>query len=411
MQGHFEVSGPSLANAGEPLGVTLPSTPHFDTSGTIVKEGDVWKAVFSRADIGSSKLSGAFDFDKRGKTPLLSGKLDATRLALSDLAPAIGHATSDQKSEEKPASTRPVAANNARLLPDRPFDVPSLRVMNANVLFDIAELDLGSAFEAMRPLRAHLTLDDGVLTLDQLVARTAEGELEGKVALDGRESLPRWTADIHLRGVQLARWLHQKRGKDDPPYISGALDGSLVLRGRGRSVSEILGDTNGEIRMHLSDASLSHLALKAAGLDVAGALKVFASGDKALAIRCNIADLAVTRGVLRPKAFVVSLDNATLWAAGSASLKDEQFDLRVVSSPKDFSPLTLRTPIDVKGTFAHPSVSIEPSRLAGHAAAAVLLGLLNPLAALVPLFDFGARAQARKEDLECASLARRIRVQ
>jgi AsmA family protein len=67
LKGHFEAGGPSLDAAGEPLGVTLPVTPVFSTAGTLVKDGTVWKVVVDHADIGSSKLSGAFTFDKRGE--------------------------------------------------------------------------------------------------------------------------------------------------------------------------------------------------------------------------------------------------------------------------------------------------------------------------------------------------------
>ena len=43
-------------------------------------------------------------------------------------------------------------------------------------------------------------------------------------------------------------------------------------------------------------------------------------------------------------------------------------DLRAVVSPKDFSPLTLRTPILVRGTLGDPAVSIEAGKLVGKAA-------------------------------------------
>jgi uncharacterized protein involved in outer membrane biogenesis len=404
LQGHFKAAGPSLDAAGEPLGVTLPVTPIFNMAGSVVKDGTVWKAVFDHADIGSSKLSGAFTFDKQGKVPLLSGKLQGMRLALGDLGPAIGHAQQIAGAASAPeAQGRP-----GRIIPDHSFDLPSLRVMNANVLFDIDVLDLGTKLlEPLRPARAHLTLDNGVLTLADLDARTAQGELFGMAALDGRSNPAIWATDLHLRNLQLNQWLHQKRGEGDPPYISGKLDGQVKVNGTGRSVAEILGSLNGGARFHMADATLSHLALKAAGLDVAGGVKVLLSGDAALAVHCNVADLVVASGVVRPKVFVVSLDNATIWADGQVSLADETLNVRAVSSPKDFSPLSLRTPIDVKGTLSKPAVSIEASGPMARGGAALLLGLLNPLAAVVPFLDPGSRDAAKKEDSECAALVKR----
>lgn len=405
LRGQFKVVGPSLDAAGAPLGVTLPVTPHFDMEGKLVKEGYVWKVLFDKATIGSSKLTGAFVFDKRGKVALLSGELKGSRLALSDLAPAIGRA--EPLVSKKDAAAAPLHLR--RVIPDHTFDLPSLRAMNANVLFDVADLDLGtSALESFRPARAHLTLEDGVLSLQDLFARTGSGQLSGAASLDGRNSPAVWTTNLQLRDVELDQWIHQKRGQGGPPYIAGKLQGQLKERGTGRSVAEILGNMNGSARFHMSHGSISHLALKAAGLDVAGGLKVLLEGDKPLPILCNIADLSVTKGVIRPKVFVVSLGNATVWATGQVSLKDETLDVQTVSSPKDFSPMTLRTPIDIKGTLEKPSISVQASGLVSRAGAAVLLGLLNPLAALIPFLDPGARKVAHKEDLDCATLVQKM---
>lgn len=407
LQGHFEAAGPSLNAAGEPLGVTLPVTPVFDASGSLVKDGSTWKVVFDHADIGSSKLSGAFTFDKQGKVPLLAGRLQGTRLVLADLGPSIGHAQQIiGSSGAPPAQKRP-----GRLIPDHSFDLPSLRVMNANILFDIDVLDLGTkVLEPLRPARAHLTLNDGVLTLGDLEARTAQGELSGMASLDGRGSPAIWTTDLRLRNLQLSQWLHQRRGEGEPPYLSGKLDGQVKVKGTGRSVAEILGSLKGGARLHMADAMLSHLALKAAGLDVAGGVKVLLMGDGVLPVHCNVADLAIDKGVVRPRVVVMSLDNATIWADGQVSLADETLNVRAVSSPKDFSPLSLRTPIDVRGTLSKPIVSIEASRPVARGGAAVLLGLLNPLAAIVPFLDPGARDAAKKEDSECAALVKFARL-
>ena len=213
LQGHFDLDGPSLDTAGEPLGVTLPVTPKFKAAGTIVKDGAIWKAVFDHADIGSSNLTGAFTFDTGSKVPTLAGRLQGSRLALSDLGPAIGHSAPVAGA----ASQATAASKSGKVIPDHAFDLPSLRVMNANVLFDIDELDLGtSALEPLRPARAHLTLDGGVLTLGDLDMRTAKGELSGMVSLDGRKTPAVWTTDVRIRRLQLDQWLHQKRGARRP---------------------------------------------------------------------------------------------------------------------------------------------------------------------------------------------------
>ena len=164
-----------------------------------------------------------------------------------------------------------------------------------------------------------------------------------------------WTADVRLLGVQLERWLHQAR-KDAPPYITGRLDGRLQVAGSGRSTAEILGSLNGGVGFHIRDGTVSHLAIEAAGLDVAQALGMVVKGDESLRILCNAIDLKVEKGVARPRIFVVDTRDSTVWVDGSVSLAHETLDLKAVVSPKDFSPLTARAPIHVEGTFAHPGL-------------------------------------------------------
>ena len=401
LSGRFGVSGASLGAVGAPLGLTLPTTPPFETGGSIVKDAGVWKAVFDKAEIGSSSLEGAFTYDPRPKVPLLSGRLGGSRLVLADLGPAIGAPGSGVSGDGEKVKAK------GRVIPDKRFDLPSLRAMDANVNVEIAMFDPGTKIiDPLRPLRAHILLADGILTIADFEGKTAQGSLVGFLQLDGRGNRALWTADMRMLDVDLTRWLNIKRSGSAPPYISGKLDGQVKVKGDGRSTAEILSSLNGDIRFHLRGAAISHLALEAGGIDVAQALGVLVKGDDALPIECNVADLGVAKGVVRPKVFVLTTKDSAIWIDGSVSLASEAMDLRAVVSPKDFSPLTLRTPVHVKGTLGSPSVSVEMGKLATKAGAAVLLGLLNPLAAIIPFIDTGSDNKAKEAGAECRSLVK-----
>ncbi len=403
LTGRFEIAGPSLAAAGEPLGVTLPTTPPFKTQGTIVKDAKLWKASFESATIGSSQLSGAFTYDTAPKVPLLAGRLAGSRLVLADLGPAVGAPVPGSAA----SSAASASARGGRIIPNKKFDLPSLRTMNANVLFDIAMFDPGTTvIEPLRPARAHLVLADGVLTIADIDGNTAQGRLLGYLQLDGRADQAKWTADMRFVGVDLAQWLKLKRAGDAPPYLSGKLDALVKVKGTGRSAGEILASLDGDLRMHLRNAAISHLAIEAVGIDIAQALGMLVKGDSALPIMCNVADIDIVKGVARPKVFVINTSDSTIWVDGSVSLRDEGMDLRAVVSPKDFSPLALRTPIHVRGTLGAPAVSLELGKLAGKGIAAGLLALLNPLAAIIPFIDTGSKDEAQRAGAACASLVR-----
>ena len=398
--GRFSMKGPSLAAVGEPLGVTLPTTAAFRTEGAIVRRTDVWYVVIDDATVGTSRLNGAFMYETGGSVPLLSGRLGGARLLLADLGPAIG-VIPDAPRKHK-----------GKVLPDRPFDLAALRKMDANVFLDFVELDLGSRLlEAMRPMQGHLRLADAVLMIDKLDASTGGGHLKGNLSLNGQKDIAVWNVNVRWDGVQLERWIHQGRTDGKPPFVSGNLSGKTALQGQGRSTAEILATLKGQVRTELKDGKVSHLVVELAGIDLAESLGLLLTGDKTLTVQCGVADLVADGGVFRPRVMVLDTLDSAIWIDGSLSLATEALDLRAVVTPKDFSPLTLRTPLLVRGTFASPVVSIEKGPLGRKLGAAFLLALANPLAALIPLIDRGEADAPKAGAVGCKGIKQRSNAQ
>jgi hypothetical protein len=393
--GTFKARGPSLAAMGEPLGVTLPTTGHFDMRGSVRHRGLRTFVVVKGAEIGSSRLRGEFAFDRSPRVPMLAGRLGGSRLALADLGPAVGVPTTGQ-----PTSSR---SDDARILPDRRFDLPSLAVMNANVVIDIAQMDLGSdTLAPLEPLKGHLVLDSSVLTISDLQARTAQGELTGRLALDGRQqNKALWQADLNVNNVVIENWVKALKPEGRPPYLTGRINGRAMVKGEGQSTAAILGSLTGPVQVRLRDGTLSHLAVEAAGIDLAQLLGVWIKGDQSLAVPCARADVKAFDGTLTPELFVINTKDSSVWVQGSLSLKEERMALQARVAPKDFSLLSLRTPVLVNGPLSDPKVSIKASALLPRVAGAVALGFLNPVAAVVPLIDPGNKDIARQADQAC----------
>src|SRR5690606_22139812 len=114
----------------------------------------------------------------------LSGVLSGKRLALADLAPAFGADPQEQKKPTKGAG---------RVLPQEAFDLPSLANMEADLKVDLESADLGTdMLRDLAPLTGRIVLREQVLAVEELVARTADGELRGRVSLDARKETPVW---------------------------------------------------------------------------------------------------------------------------------------------------------------------------------------------------------------------------
>ncbi|MGV3728487.1 AsmA family protein [Hydrogenophaga sp.] len=416
LDGALQFQGRSLAEVGRPLGITLPQTPPFDLRGRLSQNAGVWRLQASRATIGSSRLAGDLQFHQLAQPRRLTGELTGSKLAFADLGPAIG---GEGGTAAPPA--RQVA--QGRVLPQRPFDLPSLKAMDADVQVKIDEVDFGTpAMAPLRGLQTRIQLDAGVLRLDDLQATVSGGQFKGMTQLDANTQPAQWQARLDIANVDIAGWMPGLRrdaapGKATAPtatrtlkkereqarqggeqavqsYVTGVLFAKLDVRGAGRSTAEILGSLHGPVDLTLRDGTISHLATEAMGLDVAQALGVFVRGDHPLPLRCARFDLQARQGVMEPRLAVIDNQDSTVRISGNVNLRDETLALRLVTQPKDWSLLSLRTPITVNGTLGKPAVGIEGRGLAGRVLGALALGAAaGPAAAVLPLVERGSQAE------------------
>lgn len=395
LSGQYTLAGPSLAAVGEPLGVTLPTTPAFAMQGKLTRDGARWTTAVSKATIGKSHLSGEFQYDKpENGLPTLTGELRGRELWLADLGPAVGVPAEPGAPKAKKAPTR--------VLPDKQFDLPSLRAMNANVNVKLARFESGTAIlQAAEPLNARIVLQDGVLELRDIDARVARGQVAGRMQLDGREPRAKWQARLRVSGVHLEQWLNLER-KNGQRWVTGVMGGRIALDGVGRSTAELLASADGRMVLYWTDGTISHLIVEAAGIDIAQGLGMLVKGDEALQVYCGVADLRVKDGVVTPRPMVIDTKDSVVLVDGGMSLATERLALTAKVDPKDRSPLTLRTPLNIQGTLGDPRLSLQKGPLLRKLVPAAVLGVaVAPLAAIVPLIDLGEDPDA--ENLKALS--------
>ncbi|WP_431257488.1 AsmA family protein [Roseateles chitinivorans] len=397
LSGEYTLAGPSLAAVGEPLGVTLPTTPAFAMQGKLTRDGSRWTTAVSKATIGKSHLSGEFQYDKPANSvPTLTGELRGRELWLADLGPAVGVPAEPGAPKAKKAPSR--------VLPDKQFDLPSLRAMNANVNVKLARFESGTAIlQAAEPLNARIVLQDGVLELRDIDARVARGQVAGNMKLDGREPQAKWQARLRVGGVHLEQWLNLER-KNGQRWVTGLMGGRIALDGEGKSTADLLASADGRMVLYWTDGTISHLIVEAAGIDIAQGLGMLVRGDEPLQVYCGVADLQVKDGVVTPKPMVIDTKDSVVLVDGGMSLATERLALTAKVDPKDKSPLTLRTPLNIQGTLGDPQLSLQKAPLLRKLVPAAVLGVaVAPLAAIVPLIDLGEDAdpESMKALSEC----------
>jgi len=408
IKGKLDIKGPSLGVLGDLLSVTLPTTSPFRMIGSIEKMDGVWSTRFSSARIGQSDLSGYFKYDPRPEKAMLEGELKGKRFVLADLAPAFG---------TKNAEGEVVKPKNGRVIPDRPLDLATYNRMDAKVSVDIDYVDLGNAFaQPIAPFKARLDLDKNKLSLAKIYARTAQGTIAGSISIDAHDVKvtnpaeeqknpqkppPDWNIDLTVTDINLEKWLQvsedrktnaRKKGdKDEPPaYVTGTLNGKAKLEGQGNSTAKLLSTLDGNVSFFIRNGSLSHLIVEVLGLDVAQAIGVMISGDQSLPMECAVMDLKAKDGIVTPNVALVDTPVTLVLVDGKIDMAEEGLDLRLVAKPKNFSPLTVRSPIHVTGPFNAPQASVEKGPIAARIAGGLALAFVNPLAAILPFMDPGS---------------------
>jgi AsmA protein len=245
-------------------------------------------------------------------------------------------------------------------------------------------------------LHTRLRLRDAVVTLDPLRFGVAGGTLDGTVKLDGSQVPIRASTALKVRKVAIGKLF--PAAELDQASI-GQVNGNVDLKGRGESVAAILGSADGQITMLVDGGEISKLMLETASLHLLEILQLKITGDSPIRIRCGLADFDVKKGVMRANTLLLDTDITRIQASGHLDMGSETMDLVVVPKTKKMSLLSLRTPIHVQGSFAHPQVSLDKGKLAMRGLGAVALGAVNPLLALIPLVDSGSG-----KDSECGRL-------
>jgi uncharacterized protein involved in outer membrane biogenesis len=134
-------------------------------------------------------------------------------------------------------------------------------------------------------------------------------------------------------------------------------------------------------------------------LDLWDVARVKLQGDELIPIRCAVADFSVKNGLMETNAFVFDTSVVVVEGGGTVNLKNEAMDFKLRPKPKDSSIASLNSPLYVSGTFSDPKFAPDVGKLAAKGVGALVLGVINPLLAVLPLFKEG-----KGEDSNCGQL-------
>ena len=151
----------------------------------------------------------------------------------------------------------------------------------------------------------------------------------------------------------------------------------------------MLATSNGKLGLVIAGGEISNEMIEIIGLDLWEWLRFKVKGDQPTQIRCGVADFSVNNGVMAVNALVLDTVDTNIGGTGTIDFGKETLDLTLNPQPKDKSLVSFRGPIHIRGTLANPDVQLDKVSLAKRGLGAVLLGIVNPLLALIPLIETG----------------------
>lgn len=389
------LAGTNLAEWYRIVGVGLPETPPYQTKGHVVIADGVYRYDDFTGKVGTSDIGGSVAFEKREPRPFVSGTLVSNNLDLNDLAPMTG-----KKLEPAVAPKITDATKPQKLMPQQAFNTERWNTLDADVRFNAKSIKNAGAIP-FDNLEIHATMNDRVLAFTPLTFGFANGKMGGDFRFEGSATPMHATVDARFSDLSLTR-LTPKVIKTSKASL-GRLNGSFKVDGYGNSIATMMATSNGTAQIAMGRGESSSLLLELVGLQGPQVVR-YLLGDQNSKINCALADFQITNGDMATQTSLIDTDINVITIVGNADFKTEKMDFRITPLPKKKSIVVLRTPYNVDGTFANPSVLPAFGPLAARVGGAVALGLINPLAALVPLIETGPG-----QDNDCSALLAKVR--
>jgi AsmA protein len=375
----IDLRGKTMSELYDVIGIAFPETSPYTTHGRLVKGDHMMRYEKFAGTVGESDIAGTLQFDLGGKRTFMHGELVSKVLNLADLGPLVG---TDQPKE-------------SGVLPDMPFDSDRWDSIDTDVKITAGSIKRPKALP-LEHLATRIQMRDKVLKLEPFTVGLAGGVIAGTIKMDGQQDPIAGTLALRVKDVLLQKLFPTMKQNE---ASLGDINGLIELAGRGDSVAEILGTANGKVGMFIDGGKISRFMMELVALDVWGAAKVKLSGDEPIDIRCAIADFSVKEGMMNTNAFVFDTQVVNVAGEGQINLKSEEMNLKLNPEPKDRSIASLNSPLFIRGTFGSPKFAPEWKRVGAKGVGAVVMGVLSPVLAILPLMKEG-----KDKDSPCAQL-------
>lgn len=381
----IEARVPDLAALSPLAGQPLPAVRDATFSARLVehdrRNGYALKDISARA-LGSDiegEASLLLAARSRIEARLASRKLDVDALLAAMPAPPPA------ASAGAPASAPPPTPPDGRIIPNTPLPLELLKPLDAKATLAVAELVFGAT--AYRDVGAEIALASGHLQVKDLKATLSSGRLSGALDVDAGKDVPPVAIMLRSPAQELASLL-PRLGVPFP--MRGQMELDLNVTGAGATPRAIAASLGGHLGVAVGRGSIDSRLLEMAAGELWRVLVPGAPrGDTS--ITCIALRFDIAHGVAVARTLLADTAPARISGEGNLNLGTERLAL-VLTPTLRLAGGGISVPVDVGGSFAHPSYRPNPlgtlgalGGLAGGAAAGAGQGAAigGPLGAIV----------------------------
>ncbi|HYM33717.1 MAG TPA: AsmA family protein [Candidatus Cybelea sp.] len=364
---NINVDGKSLADVGAVAGAPLPPRS-YHLAATVT--GDADKTVGLKllsASLGSTAVSGDAEATLNGPRPKLKATIAASMVDLTELA------------LPKSPPPRPRPGDEERIFTSEPLPLESLRAFDSDVTMTAATVKTEKL--TLQNLSAQLTLDDRVLRVKPFGVDVAGSHMGGDVELNARQAPAAFALNIDGKQVDIGKILLQASGND---LLEGRGDIGVSVHGTGDSPHAIAASLGGNSNLVMGQGRIKSRYADLIGADVFREAFAWAKGKEDTKLNCMVSRFDIQNGLATSRALLMDTADVTMLGAGTVNFGSERLDLVLKPKPKETSLVNLAVPIDVSGTFKHPSILPNKAGVAKEVALGVA-SAINPLALIVPM--------------------------
>ena len=391
----LELSGPDMSLLLPLTGIAIPKTPPYRVAGRLDWANGVVKFLHSTGKVGSTDLEGDIEVDTRPDRPVVNATLQSRLVDLKDLGGFIGAEPGDASKGTKRATQE-----NGRVLPNDPINLPKLNVADIHLKYRAARIQGRS--QPLNNMRADLDIVNGNVKLAPLSFGVGGGQIAATIELAEQSNQVHAKASIDFQKLDVDKLLVSTgvaRG-------AGTISGRAVIDGRGRSLAEVLGGGNGELKLYMgAGGNVSALLVDLSGLQFGNAVLSALGIPNRTMIQCLVTDFVLQAGTATARTAILDTDENRVGLTGTINLRNEALGLSLRTEAKHFSIGSIPTPIGIKGTLGAPAIAPDLAEAGVRVGAAIGLGIVaTPLAALLPTIQLGTG-----EDGACGAMMAQAR--